>query len=92
MSDSKSSDSLSNHIKPLNESKWGDSVDAMHNYLTLLKKHAEMKTEVAEGQLAEHEKDLKNLKQQRSIRRNYGTHTGIALQAKTEDEEAGATD
>lgn len=85
MSDSKSG-SLSNHIKPLNDSKWDDSVGAMHNYLTLVKKHAEKKAEVADEQVAEHEKDLKDLKTKRSARRNYGTHTGIALQAKTDDE------
>ncbi len=84
MSKSTISESLSSHIKPLNAGNWDDSVDAMHNYLTLLKKHAELKTEAAEEQLAEHEEDLKELKQKRSKRRNYGTRTGIVLEDGTD--------
>lgn len=84
MSETNLSDSLNSHIKPLNDSNWDESVDAMHNYLTLLKKHAEIKAEKAEEQLAEHEEDLENLKQKRRKRRNYGTRTGIVLQDGTD--------
>ena len=84
MSKSTLSESLSSHIKPVNTGNWDDSVDAMHNYLTLLKKHAEMKTDEAEEQLAEHEEDLEALKANRRKRRNYGTRTGIVLEDGTD--------
>ena len=84
MSKSNLSESLSNFIKPVEDSQWGESVDAMHNYLTLLKQHAESNAEVAEEKLAEHEADLEALKKKRRKRRNYGTRTGIVLEDGTD--------
>ncbi len=71
---------LKNQIKPVANENWDNSVDAMHNYLTLLKQHAEAKTELAKEKLEEHEEDMDMLKKKRRKRRNYGTRTGIVLQ------------
>ncbi|MEM9951702.1 MAG: hypothetical protein AAFV93_03290 [Chloroflexota bacterium] len=84
MSNTSLSESLSNHIKPIGDSQLDESVDAMQNYLTLLKKHAESNAELAEEKLAEHEEDLDALKKKRRKRRNYGTRTGIVLEDGTD--------
>lgn len=78
-------DTLKNRIQPLDKSQWDDSVDAMHNYLTLLKKHSEVKAEAAQEKLEEHEEDLEALKKRRRKRRNYGTRTGIIMDDGTDN-------
>lgn len=83
MSNSSLANSLADRIKPVEDSQWGDSVEAMHNYLTLVKKNAEIKAEKAEEKAEEHQEDLDALKQKRRKRRNYGTRTGIALENDT---------
>lgn len=89
MSDQKNSNSLSqslaDKLQPLEDSKWESSVDAMHNYLTLLRKHAEIKAEKAQEMLSEHEEDLDALKKKRRKRRNYGTRTGIIMEGDEVD-------
>lgn len=79
MSEQKETPNLQNQIKPLSGGSWDSSVGAMHDYLTLLKKHAETKTEMAQEKLDEHEEDMDALKKSRAKRRNYGTRTGIVL-------------
>ncbi|MEL6310027.1 MAG: hypothetical protein AAFV98_19185 [Chloroflexota bacterium] len=79
------SKSLASQLQPLEDSKWESSKDAMHNYLTLLRKHAEMKAEKAQEMLAEHEEDLDELKKSRRKRRNYGTRTGIIMEGDEVD-------
>lgn len=80
MSETNLSSALQNQIKPVANENWDNSVDAMHNYLTLVKKHAETKAEMAQEKLEEHEEDMDALKKKRRKRRNYGTRTGIVLQ------------
>ena len=84
MSEKTIRESLSKHIQPVNESEWDESVGAMQNYLTLLKKHAELQAEEANETLAENEADLEALKKKRQKRRNYGTRTGIVLDDGTD--------
>lgn len=84
MSESKLPDSLSKHIQPINDGNWDESVGAMQNYLTLLKKHAELNADKASEELAENEEDLEAIKQKRRKRRNYGTRTGIVLEDGTD--------
>ena len=74
------SQALQNHIKPIENSQWDSSIDAMQNYLTLVKHHAEKKSEIAQEKLEAHEEDLELLKQKRRKRRNYGTRTGIVME------------
>jgi len=73
-------EALQNRIQPVDNSNWENSVGAMHDYLTLLKKHAEIKAEKAQEKLEEHEEDLEVLKKKRRKRRNYGTRTGIIME------------
>lgn len=75
---------LGSQIKPLGDGNWDSSVGAMKNYLTLLKKHAEIKTEKAQETLEEHQEDMDALKKKRAKRRNYGTRTGIVLEDGTD--------
>ncbi|MGJ3240358.1 MAG: hypothetical protein ACFE0Q_16745 [Anaerolineae bacterium] len=84
MSNSTTTNNLTSHIQRPDTSQWDESRDAMQNYLSLLKQHAEQKSEKAEEQLAVHEEDLEQLKLKRRKRRNYGTRTGIVLQDGTD--------
>lgn len=84
MSESTDHNSLSDHIKPIKNDNWGASVNAMHDYLSVLKEHAERKAEVAEEKVAEREEDLEAMKAKRRKRRNYGTRTGIVLEDGTD--------
>ncbi|MGB7340058.1 MAG: hypothetical protein WBC91_14275 [Phototrophicaceae bacterium] len=84
MSESNEVNALSLHIKPLDNSNWGESVNAMHDYLAVLKEHAGRKAEAAEEKVAEREEDLEAMKLKRRKRRNYGTRTGIVLEDGTD--------